>query len=206
MTSTTAFVPPHNLEAERSVLGAILLTGQQALEPIALEERLQPEHFYREQHALVYQAMLALHQRHEPIDTLTVSDQLTRHGVLERAGGSLAVDELAGWVPAAGHARSYARIVRDLATRRALLHASYEIQQQTLEGHSSIDELLADASKRVGDLLDYSIALGSRHMHEILFDRAAELHRLTKDPNRRSACRPDSHSSTGHSKGCAPAS
>jgi len=45
MISTTAFVPPHNLEAERSVLGAILLTGQQALEPIALEEPLQPEHF-----------------------------------------------------------------------------------------------------------------------------------------------------------------
>ena len=52
MTTITS-VPPHNLEAERSVLGAILLTGQQALEPIALEEHLQPEHFYREQHALV---------------------------------------------------------------------------------------------------------------------------------------------------------
>ena len=74
--TTIAAVPPHNLEAERSVLGAILLTGQQALEPIALEEHLQPEHFYREQHALVYTAMLALHQRHEPIDTLTVADQL----------------------------------------------------------------------------------------------------------------------------------
>ena len=182
MTTITS-VPPHNLEAERSALGAILLTGQQALEPIALEEHLQPEHFYREQHALVYTAMLALHQRHQPIDTLTGSDQLTQHGVLERAGGSLAIDELAGWVPAAGHARSYARIVRDLATRRALLHASYEIQQQAIEGHGSVDELLADATKRVGDLLDHSIAGGSRHMHEILFDRAAELHRLTKDPN-----------------------
>ena len=75
MTTITP-VPPHNLEAERSVLGAILLTGQQALEPIALEEHLHPEHFYREQHALVYTAMLALQQRHEPIDTLTVADQL----------------------------------------------------------------------------------------------------------------------------------
>jgi len=183
MTSTTTLVPPHNLEAERSVLGAILLTGQQALEPIALEDHLQPEHFYREQHALVYQAMLALSQRHEPIDTLTVCAQLTQRGVLERAGGSLAVDELAGWVPAAGHARSYARIVRDLATRRSLLTACYQIQQQALEGHGSIDELLADASKRVGDLLDHSLPLGSRHMHEILFDRAAELHRFAKDPN-----------------------
>jgi len=204
--TTIAAVPPHNLEAERSVLGAILLTGQQALEPIALEEHLQPEHFYREQHALVYTAMLALHQRHEPIDTLTIADQLAQQGVLERVGGSLAVDELAGWVPAAGDARSYARIVRDLATRRALLCACYQIQQQALEGHGSIDELLADATKRVGDLLDHSTAAGSRHMHEILFDRAAELHRLARDPNAEIGLQTGHHISTGRSKGCAPAS
>ncbi len=182
MTTTTALVPPHSLEAERSVLGAILLTGAMALEPIAHEERLAPEHFYREQHALVYQAMLTLHKRQEPIDTLTVTNQLTEHGALEQAGGSLAVDELAGWVPAAGHARSYARIVRDHATRRQLLHASYEIQQHALNGHGDVDELLADASKRVGDLLEQSLPAASRQMHEVLFDRAAELHRLARDP------------------------
>jgi len=182
MTTTTALVPPHSLEAERSVLGAILLTGAQALEPIAHEERLAPEHFYREQHALVYQAMLALHHQREPIDTLTVTNQLAEHGVLEQAGGSLAVDELAGWVPAAGHARAYARIVRDHATRRQLLQVSYEIQQHALAGHGDVDELLADASKSVGDLLEHSLPAGSRHMHEVLFDRAAELHRLARDP------------------------
>ena len=182
MTTTTALVPPHSLEAERSVLGAILLTGALALEPIAHEERLAAEHFYRDQHALVYQAMLALHTRHEPIDTLTVTNKLTEHGLLEQAGGSLAVNELAGWVPAAGHARSYARIVRDLHTRRALLRASYEIQQRALAGHGDVDELLADASKRVGDLLEQSLPAASRHMHEVLFDRAAELHRLARDP------------------------
>jgi len=112
--------------------------------------------------------MLALHQRHEPIDTLTVADQLTRHGGLDRVGGCLAVDELAGWVPAAAHARSYARIVRDLAARRALLRACYEIQQHALEGHGSIDELLADASKRVGDLLDRSTA-GARTRYWIAY-------------------------------------
>jgi replicative DNA helicase len=126
--------------------------------------------------------MLALHQRREPIDTLTVSDQLAEHGALEHAGGSLAVDELAGWVPAAGHARSYARIVRDLATRRQLLHACYEIQQHTLEGRGDVETLLADASKRVGDLLEQTLPTGSRQLHEVLFDRAAELHRLAQEP------------------------
>ena len=182
MSTTTAHIPPHSLDAERSVLGAILLTGEQGLEPIALEERLRPEHFYREQHELVYDAMLGLHQRREPIDTLTVCAQLAERGALEQTGGAPAVDELAGWVPAAGHARAYARIVRDLATRRQLLHACYEIQERALEGRGEIDELLADASKRVGDLLEQSLPAGSRQMHEVLFDRAAELHRLANEP------------------------
>jgi replicative DNA helicase len=126
--------------------------------------------------------MLALHQRHEPIDTLTVTTQLRQQGVLDRAGGDLAVDELAGWVPAAGHARAYARIVRDLATRRRVLRACYEIQAHALEGRGDVDVLLADASKRIGDLLEQSLPAGAREMHELLFDRAAELHRLAKEP------------------------
>jgi replicative DNA helicase len=181
MPTTTAHVPPHSIEAERSVLGAILLTGAQSLEPIAHGERLAPDDFYRDRHALVYQAMLALHHRREPIDTLTVTAQLSTHGVLEQAGGDLAVDELAGWVPAAGHARAYARIVRDHATRRRVLRACYEIEQHALQG-GGVDELLADASKRIGDLLEDSLPAGARQMHELLFDRAALLHRLAREP------------------------
>jgi replicative DNA helicase len=178
----TVQIPPHNLEAERSVLGAILLTGAQALEPIALEERLAAGHFYRERHALVYEAMLALHRQREPIDPLTVSAQLAEHGALERAGGPAAVDELAGWVPAAGNARAYARIVRDLAARRQVLRACYEIEQRAVDDRGSVQDLLADASRRIGDLLEDSLSSGSRPMHEVLFDRAAELHRLAREP------------------------
>jgi replicative DNA helicase len=105
---TTTTVPPHSLDAERSVLGALLLLGDELLEPIAAEDQLRPEHFYRDQHGLVLAAMLALQRRHEPIDTLTVCAQLTQRGDLERAAGEVAVDQLAGWVPASGHARAYA--------------------------------------------------------------------------------------------------
>lgn len=182
MTPALAHVPPHNLEAERSTLGAILLNGAQALEPIVFEERLRAEDFYRQQHELIYSAMLALAQRREPIDHLTVCAQLTQQGALEEAGGPATVDELAGWVPAAGHFRAYARIVRDLATRRRVLNACYEIQQRGLECRGDIEDLLADASKRIGDLLEQSLPPGARHMHEVLFDRAAELHRLANEP------------------------
>jgi replicative DNA helicase len=180
--SQTVQVPPHNLEAERSVLGAILLTGAQSLEPIALEERLMPGHFYRDQHALVYNAMLSLHRQREPIDTLTVTAQLAEHGALERAGGPPGVDELAGWVPAAGNSRAYARIVRDLAARRAVLGACYEIQQRALDGQGTVEDLLVDVSRRIGEPLEDALPSGSRQMHEVLFDRAAELHRFAREP------------------------
>jgi len=182
MPTTTGHVPPHSLDAERSVLGAILLCGAQSLEPIAHDEHLHAEDFYRDQHALVYQAMLALHHRHQPIDTLTVGAQLRQHGVLEQAGGEPGVDELAGWVPAAGHARAYARIVRDLATRRRVIHACHEIQAHALDGRGDVDDLLADASTRIGNLLEASLPAGARPMHEVLFDRAADLHRLAREP------------------------
>jgi replicative DNA helicase len=151
-------VPPHNLEAERSVLDAILICGALALEPIAVEERLRPDDFYREGHALIYRAMLALHGRREPIDTLTVSGQLGEDGGLEQAGGAAAVEELVGWVPAAGNARAYARIVREHAVRRRLLHVCYELQDRALDGQGEVDVLLADAGRRVGELLDQARA------------------------------------------------
>src|SRR5437588_12344677 len=104
-------VPPHNLEAEKSVLGAVLL-DERHLHALLVEEQLRPEHFYREQHGAVFAAMLELYENDRKIDHLTVAETLRQHGKLEEAGGVEAIDELAGRVPAAGHARDYGRIVR----------------------------------------------------------------------------------------------
>src|ERR1700704_1416192 len=99
-------VPPHNLEAERSVLGAVLL-DERHLYALLVEEHLRPDHFYREQHGSVFAAMLELHETDRKIDHLTVAEVLREAGKLEQAGGPAAIEELAGWVPAAGHAREY---------------------------------------------------------------------------------------------------
>src|SRR5437660_5592758 len=101
--------PPHNLEAEQSVLGAILLSDR-SLYALVIEEGLRPEDFYRERHGTIYEAILALYGESEPVDPLTVIDRLTRMGKLEEVGGRSTVDELTGLVPAAGHARRYAQI------------------------------------------------------------------------------------------------
>ncbi|HEY2570246.1 MAG TPA: DnaB-like helicase N-terminal domain-containing protein, partial [Solirubrobacteraceae bacterium] len=102
-----ALPPPHNLDAEQSVLGAILLSDR-SLYALVIEEGLRADDFYRERHATIYEAMLALYNESEPVDVLTVTDRLRRLGKLEECGGRAAVDELTGVVPAAGHARRYA--------------------------------------------------------------------------------------------------
>src|ERR1700753_3425078 len=98
----SATLPPHNLDAERSVLGALLLDARQ-LAGMQLEVGLTAEDFYREPFGLGFSAMCQLAHANEPVDELTVAAHLERHGSLEHVGGSAAVEQLAGWVPVAGH-------------------------------------------------------------------------------------------------------
>src|SRR5438552_1711872 len=118
--STAALAPPHNRDAEQSVLGAILLSDR-SLYALVIEEGLRAEDFYRERHGVIYEAMLALYNESEPVDVLTVTDRLRQAGKLEEVGGAASVDELTGLVPAAGHARRYAQIVAE----NAALHADH---------------------------------------------------------------------------------
>ena len=112
--------PPHNLEAEQSVLGAILLSDK-AMYGLVIEEGLRPEDFYRDQHRVVYSAMLDLYEDSHGIDVLTVAERLRQGGRLEEVGGEGAIHALAGAVPAAGNVRHYAQIVRENALVRRLL-------------------------------------------------------------------------------------
>jgi replicative DNA helicase len=139
--------PPHNLEAELSVLGAVLLSDT-SLPALIIDERLQPEDFYREGHGRIFQAMLDLHSEGEPVDALTLTEHLKQSGDLEQVGGRAAIDLLAGSVPAVSNLRQYARIVRDNAMLRRLLRATYEIQQRVHTHEAPPRELvdLAEAS------------------------------------------------------------
>jgi replicative DNA helicase len=132
-TETAGTVPPHNLEAETSVLGAVLLT-EQALDGILLEIGLRPEDFYRPRHQLVYRSMIRLKDKAEPeaVDALTVCDDLGRAGELEEAGGEAYVHSLPTIVPAVGNVLHYARIVKNHAILRRVLDATREIQGQVL--------------------------------------------------------------------------
>ena len=120
----TAPVPPQNLDAEESVLGAMMLSPGAIG---AVSEALSATDFYRESHARVYRAALTLYGRGEPVDAITLVDELERRGELEGVGGKVRIHELAALVPAAANAGHYARIVREMSTLRGLIRAGSEI-------------------------------------------------------------------------------
>src|SRR5438093_7711469 len=124
--STTTLVPPPSLEAEESVLGAMLLSPGAIG---AVSEVLDAGDFYRESHAKIYRAALSLYAKGEPVDAITLVDELEERGELEAVGGRSRVHELAALVPAASNAAHYARIVREMATLRGLIRVGGEIQR-----------------------------------------------------------------------------
>ena len=138
--------PPQNLEAEQSVLGAVLLSDT-ALPALIIDERLQAGDFYREGHGLIFTAMLELHGAGEPVDALTLVEHLKQNGQLDAVGGRAAIDLLSGSVPAVGNVRQYARIVRENAMLRRLLHAAYEIQAK-VHSHEAPPRELVDLAER----------------------------------------------------------
>ena len=140
-------VPPQNLEAEESVLGA-LMVSQAAFNPVMIDVKLDPQDFYRERHRLIFKAIRTLDERHEPIDALTVSEHLRQVGQLEEAGGEDAVSHLASTVPAPGNAGHYARIVQKNALLRRLLDASRTIQQ-SVHGREGEPNELAERAERL---------------------------------------------------------
>src|SRR5579863_4067906 len=177
MSATVAAVlPPHNLMAERSVLGAVLLDDRH-LHALLVEEQLKPGHFYREQHGAIFEAMLELYNAGNKIDHLTVAEALQRHHKLDEIGGPEAIEELSSWVPASGNARDYGRIVRGLAQMRRLLTATYEIQADLLASDASPRDLLERADRAVLEVAQEDRQKSIRKIADILDEETNRLHK-----------------------------
>jgi replicative DNA helicase len=171
-------LPPHNLEAEQSVLGAILLADT-TLYGLVINEGLRPEHFYREQHATVYRAMLELYEESREIDVLTVTEQLRQQGKLEDVGGAAMVDALAGAAPAAGNVREYARIVHNNALLRRLLTTTQQIQANVYNHEAPPRELVEWAERDILEVAHDDRQKDFRSVAEVLHDEVDKLHRLS---------------------------
>ena len=142
-------VPPQNLEAEESVLGAMMLSPGAIA---AVSEILDAGDFYRESHGRIYRAALQLYGKNEPVDAITLTNELEQRGDLDAVGGRVRLHELARLVPATANARHYAEIVRETATLRGLIHAGGAIARLGWEREGEPGELVARAEQLVFEL------------------------------------------------------
>jgi replicative DNA helicase len=159
--------PPHSIEAEQSVLGAVLLWDG-ALYGLVIEEGLKPDDFYRDRHRLIYESMLALYQESQPVDPLTVTEHLRSRGELENAGGQSEIDALTGAVPAVGNALRYGRIVREHALLRRLLAKTYEIQTAVLNRTEQPNVLVELAERGILEVAHDDRTQDFRQVGEVL--------------------------------------
>jgi len=136
-------IPPHNLDAERAVLGAVLMEGRETLPRVI--EVLRPSDFYTESHRAIYHAMLTLFDRGEPVDVLTLTEELRRGDQLQFAGGQAALALLVEQGSISAYLSSYTAIVRDSAVLRELIQTSSQIIAQAFEAKEDVQSLVDDA-------------------------------------------------------------
>ena len=140
-------MPPHNLQAEESVLGALLLS-RDAIGAVS-EQGLRPEDFYRPAHQHIFDAVRALYSTGAPADTITVADELRRNGLLEQVGGTEALHVLQNATPAISNAAHYARIVQDTALLRRLIHVAGDIAEMAYSEPDDVTKAVDDAESKV---------------------------------------------------------
>jgi len=155
---------PHNLEAERSVLGAILLDNE-AFHPAI--EILDSADFFLDSHRRLFTRMIGLSEENRAIDLITLHEELDRAGELEAAGGSAYLSSLVDGVPRVSNVEHYARIVKQKALLRNLIHASDNIINQALEAQEEADEVLDRAEQAIFSLAEERIKVGLLPLREI---------------------------------------
>jgi len=179
--SANVVVPPQNLEAEESVLGAMLLSPGAIG---AVSEILDAGDFYRASHGLVYRAALALYAKGEPVDAITIVDELEERGELDDVGGRSRIAELAALVPATANAAHYARIVSEMATLRGLVRAGSEIARLGQERPGETTDLVDRAEQIVFELAQQRVTSDFAHIESLLkesFERITQLYEAGVD-------------------------
>ena len=146
----TAVLPPSSIDAERSVIGAMLQDNGAA--SLAFEN-LVPEDFYSPEHKEIFGAMQALHIAGSPIDLMTVGNELTRRGTLDSVGGSVYLLQALRFVPTTANTRTYIEIVLEKATLRKLIDASQRISEQCYAQTDALSDVLKSAEKRIFDIV-----------------------------------------------------
>ncbi len=170
-------IPPHNLEAEASVLGSLMLDKDAV---IKIADILKVGDFYKDDHNLVYETMLALYEEREPIDVLSLSNKLEEKGQLERVGGSSYIASLVNTVPSATNIVHYAKVVQKKALLRRLISMASDIVEMGYDESEDVQRLLDEAEQKIFSVSQNYIKqdfIPIKSILEAAFDRIDELHK-----------------------------
>ncbi len=160
-------IPPQSIEAEQSVLGAMLLDKEAIA---AATEILKPEDFYKEAHGAIFDAIVQIYNRSQPVDLITLSEQLKNTNILEEVGGVGYISDLANAVPSSSNIRYYAKIVEEKSLMRKLIGASSEILDRTYEGTEEVNDLIEMAEKRIFDISQGRSSEGFTPISQVLLE------------------------------------
>jgi replicative DNA helicase len=170
-------VPPHSIEAEMAVLGAVLIDN--AAYPV-VTEHLSEESFYKQTHQKIFQAMARLSQKNEAIDVLTLTEELKRMGVLQAIGGPAYLTQIMDNVHTSANIEHYVRVVFDRFLLRRLVTISGEISTRALQGSEDAREVLDEAERLIFEISERGIRKGFEPIGRIIKDKFGNLEQLSE--------------------------
>src|SRR3954452_16573322 len=175
--SSGSRVPPHNLQAEESLLGAMLLSRDAMA--AAAEVRVGADDFYKPTHGHIFEAVMSLYERGEPADAVTVAEELRRDGLLEAIGGGAILATRQASVPATGNAARYAKIVEEHALLRRLIGVAGEIAEIGYQTPDDVEAAIDQAESMVFEVAQRRVTDSMAPLHDLLsaaLDRLGELY------------------------------
>ena len=172
---------PHNLEAERCILGAVLLDNHALNSAV---ERLRSEDFFLPQHRQIFERMVQLAEKQQAIDTITLMEDLSRRGELESAGGVAYLSQLADGLPRVSNVDHYARIVKEKAILRGLIYSAAAIQEQALAAGDDADVILDRAESAIFQLAEDRVKVGLIGVKELVKDGFERLEKIFSEGRR----------------------
>ncbi|MDX6632428.1 MAG: replicative helicase [Solirubrobacterales bacterium] len=174
-----ANIPPQNIDAEESVLGAMMVS-ETSIDPVMLEVRLKDEDFYLDKHRRIFNAIKRLHEQTNPVDALTVADALSQQAELDEAGGKDYIQSLVSTVRAAGNARHYGRIVKQHALLRRIRTAAHQILQSVEERTDEPERLAEQAEAMLFRVAHTDSSSDFKQLHDILDREVTKLEALSR--------------------------
>jgi replicative DNA helicase len=173
-------VPPQNIESEKAFLGSIMLRPDAMYE---IFDIISPQSFYSDKHKRIYESMLELHQRTEPIDLISLSSKLREKNLIDQLGGASYLTELVHIVPSAANVRHYATMVQKKYMMRKLIEAAEHLSGLGYSDEGELEEVLDEAEKKIFELTNTSSTHKFVEMKDTLHDAFERIDRLHKTQN-----------------------